>query len=349
MPPGLGGPGPGIAGGPNGPGLPGGPNAPGIRGRPGLPGDAPDGMPRPPAAAVPPVRAAATPMAPPATRPPGTPGTARPPGPPDQAPPDGIRRSASVPVTPETSQPIESVAARASVPGATAGRGPEVESAPQRRKALAAARALQLREQIREPRNVRLGILVLGILMVLVALPVYSWSQAESRDPVFTALDSMSVPDWANTKPEDRIDGNRWCLTECRFRERTTHSTESPEATTKAYHEALQQAGWTTWKVAKCPETKVEGSYTCWTRDELTMDLWVRAPACGNVPIGVEPQDGASPGPPVGLSAEDCKGSDVSIKVRNAIADERTGPQPDIDPSSVGETPYGLAPTAAPS
>ncbi|GIF53773.1 hypothetical protein DFJ67_4747 [Asanoa ferruginea] len=311
--------------------MPAGPTAPGTRGRPGA---APDG-------AVPPVRAAATPMAPPATRPPAAAGTARPPGAaPDQAPPDGIRRSASVPVGPEASQPI---AARATVPGA------EPETAPQRKKALAAARAIQFREQIREPRNVRLGILVLGILMVLVALPLYSWSKAESRDPVFTALDSMSVPGWANTKPVDRIDGNRWCLTECRFRERTTHSTESPEATTKAYHEALQQAGWTTWKVAKCPETKVDGSYTCWTRDELTMDLWVRAPACGNVPIAPQPQDGASTGPQIALNPEDCKGSDVSIKVRNAIADERTGPLPDVNPGQVGETPFGLAPAAAPS
>jgi hypothetical protein len=287
-------------------------------------------------------------MAPPATRPPAAAGTARPPGAPDQSPPDGIRRSASasasVPVGPETSQPIAPAAARATVPGAA----PEPKTAPQRKKALAAARALQFREQIREPRNVRLGVLVLGILMVLVALPVYSWAQAEARDPVFTALDGMNVPGWANTKPEDRIDGNRWCLAECRFRERTTHSTETPDATTKAYHEALQQAGWTTWKVAKCPETKVEGSYTCWTRDELTMDLWVRAPACGNVPIA--PQEGsASPGPPVGLSAEDCKGSDVSIKVRNAIADERTGPQPDVKPGETDATPFGLDPATAPS
>ncbi|GIF71485.1 hypothetical protein [Asanoa siamensis] len=208
----------------------------------------------------------------------------------------------------------------------------------------------QLREQIREPRNVRLGVLVLGILLVLVALPIYSWSKTESRDPVFVSLDSLAVPDWANNEPQDQIDGNRWCLEECRFRERTTHSSNPPEETAKAYHDALIASGWQSWKPAKCPETKVDGSYTCWTRDELTMDLWVRAPACGNVPIGVEPEPGVSAAPGVpGLDPEDCKGSDVSIKVRNAIADERTGPLPGINPSQVGETPYGLAPVAAPS
>ncbi|MDG4824439.1 hypothetical protein O7635_21520 [Asanoa sp. WMMD1127] len=341
--------------------MPTGPN--GARARAGVPvpTDAPgqDGPPRPPAAAaaaVPPVRAAAAAPAPappgarpqtgpatgaarpptgPATgaaRPPTGPatGAARPPGAPPDQPDPAVRRSASVPGIPsETSQPI-----------------PQRPNAAARRMSVSPA---QLREQIRDPRNVRLGVLVLGILLVLVALPVYSWAQAESRDPVFASLDSLGVPDWANTKPQDQIDGNRWCLEECRFRERTTHSTQGPEETAKAYQDALVANGWQSWKPAKCPETKVDGSYTCWTRDELTMDLWVRAPACGNVPIGVEPEGGASQGPPVGLNPEDCKGSDVSIKVRNAIADERTGPLPDVNPGEVGETPYGLVPTAAPS
>jgi len=239
------------------------------------------------------------------------------------------------------------------VPGAN-GRGVVGAAAgvPLPKKALAAARdaPAQLKEQMREPRNVRVGILVLGILLVLVGLPVYSWAQAESRDPVFAELDSLDVPDWADTKPEDRVDGNRWCLDECRFRERTTHSTEQADPTAQAYQSALVAAGWQEWKPAKCPETKVDGSYTCWTRDELTMDLWVRAPACGNVPIGVEPEPGASAAaPPPGLDPADCEGSDVSIKVRNAIGDERTRPLPDVDPSSVGETPFGVGPTAAPS
>jgi hypothetical protein len=228
------------------------------------------------------------------------------------------------------------------VPGAAPG-------VPRSKKALARVAPAQLREQVRDPRNVRLGILVLSVLLVLVAIPVYSWAKAESRDPVFGSLDKLAIPAWANTKPEDRIDGNRWCLEECRFRERTTHSTSPPEETATAYHDALLAAGWATWKPQKCPETKLDGSYTCWTRDELTMDLWIRAPACGNVPIGVQGAQGASPGPPIQADPEDCKGSDVSIKVRNAIADERTGPLPDIDPSSVGETPYGLEPTTAPS
>ncbi|GIF70188.1 hypothetical protein Ais01nite_82230 [Asanoa ishikariensis] len=287
---------------------------------------------RPPA---PPVRAsaAAAVVAPPGARPPAAAGTARPPaqGVPPGDPTGGIRRSASVPVTPETSQPIEP------------------EGQPEGPRKSTRVTPAQLKAQFREPRNIRLGVLALGILLVLVALPLYSWSKAESRDPVFVSLDSLAVPDWANTKPIDQIDGNRWCLEECRFRERTTHSDNAPEETAKAYREALVASGWQTWKPAKCPETKVDGSYTCWTRDELTLDLWVRAPACGNVPIGVEPEPGASQGAPVGLSPEDCKGSDVSIKVRNAIADERTGPQPDVNPGDVGETPYGLLPTAAPS
>ncbi len=331
--------------------MPGGPNgARGRGGRAGVPGpnDTPDapGMrpPAPPAgAAVPPVRAAAAAPAPPGVaRPPATAaGTARPPGLDPAGPPIGpgegpVRRSASVPVTPETSQAIEPRDAG------------EPDSGPRKSTRVSPA---QIRAQFREPRNLRLGVLALGILLVLVALPLYSWSKAESRDPVFASLDSLSVPDWANTTPQDQIDGNRWCLEECRFRERTTHSDQSPEETAKAYQDALVASGWTSWKPAKCPETKVDGSYTCWTRDELTMDLWVRAPACGNVPIGVEPEPGTATAgpPPIAVDPKACEGSDVSIKVRNAIADDRTGPQPDVEPGEVGETPYGLAPTAAPS
>jgi hypothetical protein len=230
------------------------------------------------------------------------------------------------------------------------GSGP-ASPVPLQKKALAAAREApaQLREQMRDPRNVRLGMLVLGILVVLVGLPMYSWARAESRDPVFAQLDALAVPAWANTKPEDRTDGSRWCLEECRFRERVTHSANPPEETAKAYHDALAAEGWRRWQPAKCPETKVDGSYTCWTRDELTMDLWIRAPACNNVPIGVEPQPGASAAPTAGAPPGDCTGSDVSIKVRNAIGDDRTEPQPAVDPSSVGETPFGLDPTTAPS
>jgi integrin beta 3 len=159
----------------------------------------------------------------------------------------------------------------------------------------------------------------------------------------------MQLPAWANNRPDDRIDGSRWCLAECRYRERNTHSDKGPEETSQAYQAALAGSGWLAWKPAKCPETPVDGSYTCWTRDELTLDLWVRTPACANVPIGMDPTEGPGAPPPVGLDPKDCKGSDVSIKVRNAVGDERTRPVPNVDPSSVGETPYGLEPTTAPS
>jgi hypothetical protein len=90
--------------------------------------------------------------------------------------------------------------------------------------------------------------------------------------------------------------------------------------------------------VAGCPEERVAGSYSCWRRDEFTLDLWVRAPTCaaplvdGQPPVDGRPVQGEP-------EAAACPGATVSIKVRNGIADERARPGTTPDPGLVGETP----------
>jgi hypothetical protein len=134
------------------------------------------------------------------------------------------------------------------------------------------------------------------------------------------------------------VSGSRWCLIDCRLRERNAQSDKTPDETAKVYQKALTDAGWRPWKPAMCPEQPVEGHYTCWKRDELTLDLWVRKPACANRPAaGVPPADPKKPAAPAGT--DKCAGSQVSVKVRNAIDDDRTGPQPSTDPSLTGVEP----------
>ncbi|NUR29982.1 MAG: hypothetical protein HOV83_29725, partial [Catenulispora sp.] len=76
---------------------------------------------------------------------------------------------------------------------------------------------------------------------------------------------------------------------------------------------------------ANCPPAKgVSGHYTCWRRDEYTLDLWVRDNPCANELLANRPtttsdQEQAAP---------QCKGSLVSFKVYNAIADERLNRSP---------------------
>jgi integrin beta 3 len=179
------------------------------------------------------------------------------------------------------------------------------------------------------------------VLLVLGAVPLFFGVRAATSDPVFQSLDSLPVPEWAAVETEDGVSGSRWCFIECRFRERTANSERGTEETAQAYEQALTTDGWRPWKVAYCPEQPVEGRYTCWQRDELTLDLWVREPACAADPLRNRPTIGPSgaPGEAAPAPEQECTGSVVSVKVRNAIDDERTGPQPSIDPSLTGVDP----------
>ncbi|RKN40332.1 hypothetical protein [Micromonospora endolithica] len=192
--------------------------------------------------------------------------------------------------------------------------------------------------RVRERQRLRLGVLVLVSVLLLGAVPVFFGLRTFSRDPVFDTLDALDVPGWAAAKTVDDVSGSRWCLLDCRLRERTVTSERSPQETAQAYEAALARDGWQRWQVARCPEKEEKGTYNCWRRDELTLDLWVRAPACVPPPVDGEPA--VVPTPEESAAAQECAGSLVSVKVRNAIDDERTRPQPSTDPSLTGEDPY---------
>ncbi|HEX6968777.1 MAG TPA: hypothetical protein VF174_08220 [Micromonosporaceae bacterium] len=181
------------------------------------------------------------------------------------------------------------------------------------------------------------------VLLMLVGVPVYAGARALVHDPAFDSLDSLDVPAWAVVEPDDQVSGSRWCLVDCRLRERIAGSERGWEETAQVYEQALSADGWRPWRVEMCPGQPVEGRYSCWRRDELTLDLWVRDRPCPTDP-------GAEPGVPVEqppaadaetplAEAPECAGSIVTLKIRNAIDDERNRPEPSIDPSLVGETP----------
>lgn len=186
------------------------------------------------------------------------------------------------------------------------------------------------------------------VLMLLGAPILYFGILFATRDPVLHSLDRLAVPSWAAQSPQDRIiSGSRWCLIDCRLRERTLISQRDPAETTEVYQAALRAAGWVRWDVPGCPLVEVDGDYSCWTRDEYTLDLWVRPPDCAYDPLNLRPEldeaeeeeseeeesggeesgeedaaEGdadptATPGP------EECRGSVVEIKMQNRVADER--------------------------
>jgi integrin beta 3 len=220
----------------------------------------------------------------------------------------------------------------------------------------------ELRQQLRTRRRLRVVTLVTLSVIVLVLLPLLFSIRATTRDPVFTSLDTLKVPGWAAQKVSDQSSGSRWCFIDCRFRERTAQSQQPFAATETAYAGALKTAGWQPWKVAGCPDQPIaptDGSYSCWRRDEFTLDLWVRLPECAVDQVAAQDPavlpstgpDGTVPKPAPGK----CVGSTVSIKVQNAITDKRGTPDGE-KPGLTGETPDPvlsndplLEPTPSPS
>ena len=185
-----------------------------------------------------------------------------------------------------------------------------------------------VRRRMRADRQMRLGVLIGFSILLLGLLPAFFAVRAQQQDPAFGLLDELAVPAWADTAAVDEVSGSRWCLLECRLRERTTRSEQPAEETAEVYRQALLDSGWQRWDAQPCPEQETEGEYTCWRRDELTLDLWVRPPACpasdANTPV--EPT-------PAPERAEDCEGALVTVKIRDAIDDERTRPRPAPAPS----------------
>jgi integrin beta 3 len=216
----------------------------------------------------------------------------------------------------------------------------------------------EIRRQLRAKRRLRVLTLASLSVLVLGLLPVIFGIRAAMSDPVFTSIDALGVPAWAARDVDDQSSNSRWCFIDCRFRERTAQSDQAYGPTAKAYSSALAAAGWTPWRVAGCPDPPIkpgEGIYTCWRRDEFTLDLWVRLPECAVDAFAAQDPaaipsvgpDGTVPtGPP-----KQCTGSTVTIKVQNAITDTRGKPV-DEKPGLTGETPDPVLtnfPTPSPS
>ncbi len=196
---------------------------------------------------------------------------------------------------------------------------------------------------MRAKRRLRVLTLVSLSVLVLGLLPVFFGVWSATRDPVFTSLDALNVPAWADKQAEDRSSGSRWCFLDCRFRERIAQSERPFEETNQAYAAALTSAGWKVRGGECTDQPTTEGKYSCWTRDEFTLDLWVRLPECAVDAVAAQDPDTVpSVGPDGVVETPDpkkCTGSTVSIKVQNAVTDERGKPQPAVDPSLIGVTP----------
>jgi hypothetical protein len=197
----------------------------------------------------------------------------------------------------------------------------------------------ELRNKMRTQRRLRVVTLLSLAVVVLVVLPALFGLRSASKDPVFGSLDSLGVPSWAAQDVRDNGSGSRWCFIDCRFRERLAQSSRPINDTNATYAAALKKAGWSSWKVTDCPDTAMPGAYSCWKRDEFTLDLWVRQPECAVDQVAQQDPTAPLPAAAAPPTPKKCVGSTVSIKVQNAISDTRGKPEPKQDKPLTGETP----------
>lgn len=158
---------------------------------------------------------------------------------------------------------------------------------------------------------------MLAVLAIIVAPIGYFVIREGVRDPIFAELDEWAVPRWAAGKHVDEAFGSRWCIGECRYRERTWESARAPEETNRAYIAAARAQDWRPSAIEGCVAGEIEGFQTCWQRDEYVLNLWVRPPVCAIKPT--RPQVGPS-APPPDPNAEPCAAAVVTVKVFNRVA-----------------------------
>ncbi|UWP80714.1 hypothetical protein Dfulv_37030 [Dactylosporangium fulvum] len=136
------------------------------------------------------------------------------------------------------------------------------------------------RAQAKRVRQLRMATIIFMVLAVVSAPAAFFIIREFTRDPVFVELDNLKLPEWAARNPTDGAIGSRWCINECRSRQRTWESARGPEETNRAFVGKLRDAGWVEWDIPDCQAEGVDGIQTCWQRDEYVLDLWVRAAVC---------------------------------------------------------------------
>lgn len=171
--------------------------------------------------------------------------------------------------------------------------------------------------------------MIMAVVAVVGAPLAFFVIREAARDPIFAELDSWTVPQWAATKHRDDAYGSRWCIRECRFRERTWQSSKIADETNLVYVAALKDRRWIRWRETTCPGGSIQGHYSCWRRDEYVLDLWVRDEVCEIKPVRptVAPHASGAPAAadaePGGIPGPGCGKSQVTVKVYNRVAYQR--------------------------
>jgi hypothetical protein len=180
-------------------------------------------------------------------------------------------------------------------------------------------RRADLRRARGEVRRLRSATVILLVMAVLGApLAFYALREA-ARDPVFGDLAALDVPAWAARDVRDEARGSRWCIGQCRLRQRIMRSERDPRETAAVYTEALRKAGWVTWPVEGCHAEGETGVESCWQRDEYVLDLWIYQPECEVQFKAPDPAPSGAPGGAANEAEAVCPPTVVTVKVINRV------------------------------
>jgi integrin beta 3 len=177
-------------------------------------------------------------------------------------------------------------------------------------------RRADLRRQQGEVRRLRTATVILLVLAVLGAPLAFYTLREAARDPVFGDLAALEVPGWAARDVRDEATGSRWCIGQCRLRQRIMRSERSPKDTAAVYTEALRKAGWVTWPVEGCHSEDENGLESCWQRDEYVLDLWIYQPECE---VQLKVPDPAPSGAAASEVEAVCPPTVVTLKIINRV------------------------------
>jgi integrin beta 3 len=178
-------------------------------------------------------------------------------------------------------------------------------------------RRAALKREFNEVRRIRTATVILLVLAVLGAPLTFYAIREAARDPVLGHLSALEVPGWAAREPQDEVTGSRWCIGQCRLRQRILRSERTPEETSAVYATALRKAGWVPWKIEGCPAEGQQGVESCWQRDEYVLDLWVYQPECE---VQLKVPDPSQPATP--LAEAVCPPTVVTLKIINKVSFE---------------------------
>jgi hypothetical protein len=178
-------------------------------------------------------------------------------------------------------------------------------------------RRAELRRHMRIQQQLKTITLTLVVLLLLAAYPVYLFTQSLARDPIFSGLDGLNLPDWAKYEHADRAEGSRWCIEQCLTRARSWHSERDTTETQTAYAQALLDDGWRRYE-GTCQRAADDSVITCWQKDEYVMMMHVREPLCEE-PAPRPTIPGTTPTAEPSPTRPACPGAIVTMSIWNAI------------------------------